>query len=96
MWLRICCLGILIAVAAPCYAVADNIDAWKKQIALHLSKSQGLRPETAGKSGTAQVGLVIDRSGKLISSWLVDSAGIPALDTEALAVLNRFRHRRLK
>jgi periplasmic protein TonB len=35
------------------------------------------------------VGFVLDRSGKLVSSWLRESTGIPALDAEALALVAR-------
>ncbi|MBR1151719.1 TonB family protein [Bradyrhizobium sp. JYMT SZCCT0428] len=39
--------------------------------------------------GNVTVGFVVDRSGKLVSSWLYECTGVPALDAEALAVIGR-------
>jgi periplasmic protein TonB len=35
------------------------------------------------------VGFRIDRTGNLLSSWLEENSGIPALDNEALALIER-------
>ena len=35
------------------------------------------------------VGFRLDRTGKLLSTWLKESSGIPALDTQALAIVER-------
>jgi protein TonB len=42
-----------------------------------------------GQRGDAGVIFVIDRSGKLISNALVETTGFPALDAEALAMVER-------
>jgi periplasmic protein TonB len=89
MWLRVGCLCFLIAVAMPGYAQTDVVAEWKKQLSIRLNGSKKFPPEAIGKSGTAKVGFVVDRSGKLISSWLMESTGLPVLDAEALAMVDR-------
>ena len=73
----------------PGYAQTDVVAEWKKQLSSRLNGSKRFPPEAIGKSGTAKVGFVVDRSGKLISSWLMESTGFPALDAEALAMVDR-------
>jgi protein TonB len=89
MWLRVGCLGFLIAMAVPCHAETDAVDAWKKQIVTRLNASKRFPPEAMGQSGTAKVAFVLDRSGKLISKELAESSGFPALDSAALAMVDR-------
>ena len=89
MWLRVGCLCFLIAVAMPCYAQTDVVAEWQKQLAIRLNGSKRFPPEAVGKGGTAKVGFVADRSGKLISSWLLESTGLPVLDAAALAMVDR-------
>jgi periplasmic protein TonB len=89
MWLRVGCLGFLIAMAVPCHAETDAVDAWKKQIVTRLNASKRFPLEARGQSGVAKVTFVLDRSGKLISRKLTQSSGLPALDKEALATVGR-------
>jgi protein TonB len=63
--------------------------AWKKQIVTRLNASKRFPPGAMGQSGVAKVGFVLDRSGKLISRELMQSSGFSALDTEALATVDR-------
>jgi protein TonB len=42
-----------------------------------------------GQTGTAKVGFVLDRQGKLVSHWLAESTGYRVLDEESLATLER-------
>ncbi len=89
MWLRIGCLGFSIAMAIPCHAETDAVDAWKRQIVTRLNASKRFPLEARGQSGVAKVTFVLDRSGKLISRRLTQSSGLPALDKEALATVGR-------
>jgi protein TonB len=89
MWLRIGCLGFLIAMAIPCHAESDAVDAWKKQIVTRLNASKRFPQQARGLSGVAKVTFALDRSGKLISRKLSQSSGLPALDKEALATVGR-------
>ena len=89
MWLRVGCLGFLIAMAVPCRAETDALVAWKKQIVTRLNASKRFPPEARGQSRVAKVTFVLDRSGKLISRKLTQSSGLLALDKEALATVGR-------
>jgi hypothetical protein len=66
MWLRVGCLGVLVAMAVPCHAETAAVGAWKKQIVTRLDASKRFPLGAMGQSGTAKVGFVLDRSGKLI------------------------------
>ena len=89
MWLRVGCLGLLIALVNPCHAETDPIDAWRRQIVTRLDASKRFPLGAIGESGTAKVTFVLDRSGKLISKQLTQSSGFPALDSAALAMVDR-------
>jgi protein TonB len=89
MRLRVGLLCVLIAVALPCRAETDAVGEWKKQLVIRLTASKRFPPEAIGQSGTAKVGFVLDRSGRLISTKLLESSGIKALDTEAVAIIER-------
>ena len=91
MWLRAGCLGCLMAMAVPCHAETDAVEAWKKRIVTRLNASKRFPPEARGLSGVAKVAFGLDRSGKLISRKLTQSSGIAVLDKEALATVGRAR-----
>jgi periplasmic protein TonB len=88
MWLRVGCLGFLIAMAVPCHAETDAVDVWKTNRHA-FERQQEIPLEVRGQSGVAKVTFVLDRSGKLISRKLTQSSGLPALDKEALATVGR-------
>jgi periplasmic protein TonB len=88
-WLRAGCLGLVIGTLAPCYARADSIGEWEKQIFDRLAGQRRFPPQARGQSGIARVAFTIDRSGNLISEKLVQSTGSPLLDTEAIAMVKR-------
>jgi protein TonB len=73
----------------PGYAETDAVFQWKKEISNRLMANRRFPPEAQGQTGSARVGFVLDRSGKLISSWLRESTGSAILDTEALAMIDR-------
>lgn len=79
-------LGLLAAPVSS-FAQTDPVEAWKKTLVMHLASKKMYSPN--GRPGTAKVMFVIDRSGKLVSSVLVESTGSQALDAAALAVVER-------
>jgi protein TonB len=89
MWRRARLLCLFIAVALPCQAETDAVGEWKKQLVIRLTASKRFPLEAIGQSGTAIVAFVLDRSGKLISNEIKQSSGIKALDTEAVAMVER-------
>ncbi|KAB2911173.1 MAG: energy transducer TonB [Hyphomicrobiaceae bacterium] len=65
--------------------------AWEKALNSHLNRYKRY-PDGArarGVQGMVNVAFMIDRSGQVISSHVVQSSGSPLLDEEALAVLRR-------
>ena len=64
-------------------------EEWRKQIVIRLSSSKRFPPEARGQAGTAKVGFVLDRHGRLVSHWLEESTGNRALDVESLAIVER-------
>jgi protein TonB len=87
---------------APAFTENDIPETWKQQVYARLSgavrsaKRQSARIEPKRRSAgapdpaqTVKVGVSLDRTGKLVSSWLVERSGFPELDEEALAIVNR-------
>ena len=86
--LRIASLLIVFLVAMPCRAQPDPaVREWQRkiveQVRTHLHAPHGFSDRT----GEAWVNLEIDRAGRLKSTKLVRSTGIPELDTAALAAI---------
>lgn len=86
---RISLFALLAAIAMPGLAKADTIKEWRKQITTRLESNGRFPPAALGQRGTAKVSFVLDRSGRLVSHWLVESAGSRALDEESLAIIER-------
>lgn len=86
---RIGCVALLVAVAGVGQARSDDLEEWRKQVSARLTSNKGWSPMPPSQSSTVRVGFVIDHTGKLVSDWLEDSTGIPALDTQALAIIER-------
>ena len=84
-----CVVALLVAVFGMGHAKGDVGEEWRKQVGLRLSSNKGWSPTSPGQGSTAKVGFVIDRTGKLVSDWLEESTGIPALDQHALAIIER-------
>ena len=82
-------IAVLIAFSMPVKAQTDTPEEWRKQIVIRLSSSKRFPPETSGQAGTAKVGFVLDRHGRLVSHWLMESTGNRALDEESLAIVER-------
>ena len=88
MWLRIGCVGFLVVLAIPCRA-ETAAEAWKKQMFARLDANKLIPPEAMGQSRPAEVIFALDREGKLISDEIKQSSGSSALDSAALAMVER-------
>lgn len=86
---RIRLFALLAAIAMPGLAKADTIEEWRKQVATRLESNKRFPPAALDQRGTAKVSFVLDRNGRLVSHWLVESAGSRALDEESLAIIER-------
>src|SRR6266496_3474643 len=84
---RISLIALLITIAMPGYAKADTVEEWRKQIVIRLSAIKRFPPGALGQTGTAIVGFVLDRRGRLVSHWLEESTGSQPLDVESLAIV---------
>jgi periplasmic protein TonB len=82
-------IAVLIAFSTPVKAQNDPPEEWRKQIVIRLSSSKRFPPEALGQAGTTKVGFVLDRYGRLVSHWLMESTGNRALDEESLAIVER-------
>ena len=81
--------GLAASMPTPAFAASDALDAWRKTVTEHVWRHRMFPPEAIGQRGNTGVTFVVDRSGKLISSALVESAGSPPLDAETLAMVER-------
>jgi protein TonB len=86
---RIGLIVLLVVVARPVHAQTDSVKEWHKQIVLRISSYKRFPPQAMGEIGTAKVGFVLDREGRLVSHWLEESTGNRALDEESLAIIER-------
>lgn len=68
---------------------SENVKAWKAMLAAHINSNKFFPVEAWGQSGQAKVTFVIDRSGRLISRALAETAGSRPLDDAALAIIAR-------
>jgi protein TonB len=68
-----------------------RVVSWKRRLARHLQRNKRYPREAQIKRerGSAKVHFVLSRDGRIISSSIVKSSGYPALDHEALALLQR-------
>ncbi|WP_284419984.1 MULTISPECIES: TonB family protein [unclassified Bradyrhizobium] len=74
----------------PTMAAADGAkDDWIKSLVAALKAHRRYPPEATDQGGSAKVVFRIDGSGHLISAALIESTGDPALDQEALAMVER-------
>ncbi|UPJ41690.1 energy transducer TonB [Bradyrhizobium sp. 40] len=80
-------LGLL--AAFPSRAQTDSVQAWKMRLAAHIASRTFFPLAAMGQTGEARVAFVMDRSGKLISRTLAESAGSQSLDAAALAIVER-------
>jgi protein TonB len=82
--------ALAIAMIVPGIAAAEGAkDVWIKSLSVKLTAQRRYPPEATGQGGTARVVFRIDRSGRLLSAAIAESEGDPALDKEALAIVER-------
>ncbi|WP_315783461.1 MULTISPECIES: TonB family protein [unclassified Bradyrhizobium] len=82
--------ALAIAMIVPGIAAAEGTkDVWINSLSVKLTAQRRYPPQATGQGGTARVVFHIDRSGHLLSAALAESAGDPALDKEALAIVER-------
>jgi protein TonB len=83
--------GLVLSRPGPILTESDAMAAWRKTVTERAWRHIVFPPKAIGQRGDAGVTFVIDRSGKLISSALVESTGFAPLDEEALAMIERSR-----
>jgi TonB family protein len=62
---------------------------WVRQIVLKLNAAKQFPHEALEHAGTAKVAFRIDRAGHIVSTALLQSTGVDALDRDALALVKR-------
>ncbi|KYG22198.1 hypothetical protein SE92_19780 [Bradyrhizobium sp. AT1] len=84
-------LGLLTAVPSLAQAESqnDSVKAWTARLAAHINSNKFFPVKAWGQTGQAKVTFVIDRSGRLISRALAESAGSQPIDDAALAIIAR-------
>ncbi|MGY3449985.1 protein TonB [Bradyrhizobium sp. USDA 4353] len=80
---------ILVTLISPLALAGSAKDDWIKSLVVRLKLNRRYPPQATDEGGTAKVVFRIDRSGHLLSSALSESTGDPALDQEALALIER-------
>ena len=63
--------------------------SWESEVAAHIRRYATYAANGSRESGTARVGVTIDRNGRLLSRRLAGSSGSSALDNAAMAVIER-------
>ncbi len=81
--------GLVLSTPASGFAESEAMAAWRKAVTEHVWRNRVFPPQAIGRRGDAGVTFVVDRSGKLISSALVESTGFAPLDAATLAMVER-------
>lgn len=89
MWRWIGWIVLVLTAASPVFAQKPAKQAWQKKISVYLTRSDLQSSEAPDLQGAVKVGFVINRAGKLVSSWLEENSGNADLDQAALAFLER-------
>ncbi|WP_257166359.1 energy transducer TonB [Bradyrhizobium sp. SRS-191] len=88
--LRGLALSLILATLIPPPALAGSAkDDWIKSLVVRLKLNRRSPAQATDEGGTAKVVFRIDRTGHLLSAALSESTGDPALDQEALALIER-------
>ncbi len=68
-----------------------QVTSWHRSIALQLERHKGYPASARSRhqTGVVQVSFVINRTGHVVSSRIVQSSGVAALDQETLATVQR-------
>jgi protein TonB len=72
-------------------AIPRSVVRWESELAAHIERFKRYPSEarSRGDQGVAKVAFTIDHDGRLLSSRIVQSSGVPSLDQETLAMLAR-------
>jgi len=81
--------GLVLSRTGPALMESEAMAAWRKSVTEHVWRNSAFPPDAMGLKGDAGVTFVVDRSGKLISSALVESTGSAPLDAAALKMVER-------
>ncbi|OPY99110.1 hypothetical protein A5906_25545 [Bradyrhizobium sacchari] len=81
--------GIELSRPDPASGSPDAVAVWRKEVTERVWRNGTFPPGAIGQRGDAGVTFVVDRSGKLISSALVESTGSALLDAAALKMVER-------
>lgn len=81
--------GVALSTPASDLAESEAVAAWRKAVTEHVWRHRVFPPQAIGRRADGGVTFVIDRSGKLISSALVESTGFAPLDAATLAMVER-------
>ncbi|RXH06357.1 energy transducer TonB family protein [Bradyrhizobium vignae] len=81
--------GVMLSTPASGLAESEAMAAWRKAVTEHVWRNRVFPPQAIGQRADAGVTFVVDRSGKLISSALVESTGFAPLDAATLAMVER-------
>ncbi len=85
-------IGLALALVGllPAIGAAESArDNWIKSLVAQLKIQRRYPLQASGEGGTAKVLFHIDREGHLISAVLAETTGDPALDREAVAMVER-------
>ncbi|MDI3567024.1 energy transducer TonB [Bradyrhizobium sp. Arg816] len=81
--------GLELSKPDPASGPPDAMAVWRKEVTERVWRNGTFPPGAIGQRGDAGVTFVVNRSGKLISSALVESTGSPLLDAAALKMVER-------
>jgi protein TonB len=78
---------------APAQGVGESAQrirmTWQKELAAHLDKHKRYPPERSRQSAEIVVSFVLDRTGHIVSTAIVQGSGDTAFDEAALAMMRR-------
>ncbi|MCK1362488.1 energy transducer TonB [Bradyrhizobium sp. 199] len=81
--------GLVLSTPASGLAESEAMAAWRKAVTEHVWRNRVFPSQAMGQRADAGVTFVVDRSGQLISSALVESTGFAPLDAATLAMVER-------
>jgi len=81
--------GLVLSTPASGFAESEAMAAWRKAVTEHVWRNRVFPPQAIGHRADSGVTFVVDRSGKLISSALVESTGFAPLDAATLSMVER-------
>ncbi|UPK26284.1 energy transducer TonB family protein [Bradyrhizobium sp. 195] len=80
---------LVLSTPASGFAESEAMAAWRKAVTEHVWRNRVFPSQAISQKADAGVMFVVDRSGKLISSALVESTGFAPLDVATLTMVER-------